>query len=216
MVSALSNGGKVLVPHVPRTQIEKTSFQGRYRQQIPLEREKFEGVLPGMVGAAEYGTAHRGVDARLGIAGKTGSCIGKGSWLGLFASVAPVEKPKYAVVVITRGQSERGKYAAAVAGKIYEALKPRLFEEGVRNIAAIPDKLKPKSMVVQPAITTAAVDTDEEDEDEAGDTMVPQPQVVPAPAYTKKVKTIVDQKPVNPPPPMFKPVIITVKKKENQ
>jgi hypothetical protein len=204
----------VLVPHVPRTRIEKTSFQGRYRQQIPLQREKFEGVLPGMVGAAEYGTARRGVDARLGIAGKTGSCIGKGSWLGLFASVAPVEKPKYAVVVITRGQGERGKYAAAVAGKVYEALKPRLFEEGVRNIALIPDRLKPKSMI-EPATTTAAADTDEEDEDETAGSAVPQPQAAPVPVFKKKVTTIVDQKPVNPPPPLFKPVIITVKKKQD-
>ena len=79
-------------------------------------------MLPGMVGAAEYGTAHRGVDASMGVAGKTGSCIGKGSWVGLFASVAPVEDPKYSVVVITRGQGERGKYAAAIAGQVYQAL----------------------------------------------------------------------------------------------
>jgi penicillin-binding protein 2 len=221
MVSALSNGGKVVVPQVPRTQFEKANFRGYLKQQIPLPREKYEEVLPGMVGAAEYGTAHRGVDANLGVAGKTGSCIGKGSWLGLFASVAPVENPKYAVVVITRGSGERGKYAAAVAGRVYEALKPRLFDGGTRNIALIPAKLKPKSMI-EPASTTARTDADEdEDEDENsndGDgSSVPAPQVkqVEAP-YTKKVKTIVSERPVNPAPPIFKPVIITVRKKIEQ
>lgn len=55
-----------------------------------------------MMGAAEYGIARRGMDQNLGVAGKTGSCIDKGSWVGLFASVAPIEAPKYAVAVITR------------------------------------------------------------------------------------------------------------------
>lgn len=216
MVSALTNGGKVVVPQVPRTKFEKADFHGYLRQQVPLPQEKYEGVLPGMVGAAEYGTARRGVDARLGIAGKTGSCIGKGSWLGLFASVAPVEKPKYAVVVITRGQSERGKYAAAVAGKVYEALRPRLFENGARDVALIPVKLRPKSMV-EPITTTAGVGEEEEDDsgDAAETAAIPQVQPEKVPPFVKKVKPIVSERPVNPPPPLFKPVIITVKKKEN-
>ncbi|HEX9930394.1 MAG TPA: hypothetical protein VGB02_17795, partial [Pyrinomonadaceae bacterium] len=51
---------------------------------------------------------------------------GQGSWLGLFASVAPVQNPKYAVVVVTRGQAERGKWASQVAGKVYQALASRI------------------------------------------------------------------------------------------
>ena len=82
-----------------------------------------------MLGAAEYGTARRAGIADLNAAGKTGSCIFDGSWIGLFASVAPVENPQYAVVVITRGQSERGKYAAQIAGRIYEALRPRFTDK---------------------------------------------------------------------------------------
>ena len=83
-----------------------------------------------MIGAATYGTARRGVDSSMEVAGKTGSCIGGGSWVGLFASVAPIENPKYAVIVITRGQAERGKYAAAVAGQIYRILQSRFDEKG--------------------------------------------------------------------------------------
>ena len=127
MVSALSNGGKKVVPQIVRgPHIEKSAFKPIVREQVPLPMRSVEGVLPGMMGAAEYGTAHRGVDAGMGVAGKTGSCITRGSWIGLFASVAPVEDPKYSVVVITRGHSERGKYAAGIAGKVYQALSGQI------------------------------------------------------------------------------------------
>ena len=104
MVSAISNGGKVVVPQVARARNEQANFRGFLRRQVNLPMNNVTGVIPGMVGAASYGTARRGVDSSLAIAGKTGSCIAHGSWVGLFASVAPVENPKYAVIVITRGQ----------------------------------------------------------------------------------------------------------------
>jgi len=121
-VSSLSNGGKKVVPQIARPRVERSAFTPQIQRTVNLPQHSIEGVLPGMIGAAEFGTAHRGVDASMGVAGKTGSCIAKGSWVGLFASVAPVEDPKYSVVVITRGQSERGKYAAAIAGKVYQEL----------------------------------------------------------------------------------------------
>lgn len=221
MVSALTNGGRVVVPQIPKNQFQKANFHGQTRQQVPLSREKFEGVLPGMVGAAEYGTARRGVDASLGIAGKTGSCIGKGSWLGLFASVAPVEYPKYAVVVITRGNSERGKFAAGVAGKIYEALRPRLQENGPRNLAHIPEKLRPRSMqqqnttVAAPA-TTVARGIEDLDPEEAEDVIEVRPtppvRTTTAPVQKPLIRKTNSSQPVN--QPIFPPVVIKVPKKE--
>jgi penicillin-binding protein 2 len=164
MVSALSNGGKLIVPQVPRTKIEKTNFRGMMKRQITLPQNAFQNVIPGMIGAAQYGTARRGVDSSLAVAGKTGSCIGGGSWVGLFASVAPITNPKLAVVVITRGQSERGKYAAAIAGSIYDALRGRLTVKGEKNLAL---QLKPQSKV--DAKTSAILDdADDEDSDENG------------------------------------------------
>jgi hypothetical protein len=135
-----------------------------------------EGVLPGMMGAAEYGTARRGVDAGMGVAGKTGSCIERGSWVGLFASVAPVEDPKYSVVVITRGQSERGRYAAAIAGKIYQALGGQIR----RNR----DLLYARQLKARPVETVSPEEADEgEDADTdtaevGGDERQPAPIVV--------------------------------------
>lgn len=201
MVSALSNGGKKVVPQFPKTRIEKTAFRAKSPESVNIPRNSFEGVLPGMVGAAEYGTARRGVDASMGVAGKTGSCIGKGSWVGLFASVAPVEDPKYSVVVITRGQSERGKYAAAIAGQIYNALRPRIS----RN----PDSMWARRTMkaAAPADTQSAKADDEEDDDQmdAAERDADAPVVVgraAQPAVKKLVQKTTISKPV------LKPVII--------
>lgn len=161
MVSAISNGGKRVVPHIPRSKFERTNFRGSVRRQVNLPKDDLQGVIPGMIGAAEYGTARRGVDSSLGVAGKTGSCIGKGSWVGLFASVAPIENPKYSVVVITRGQSERGKYAAAIAGKIYSALSPQIRRS--TDVNSTWARVKPKQPVDD---RTAAALNEEEDDEE--------------------------------------------------
>ena len=174
IVSAISNGGKILVPHIPKTKYEKTNFRGSMRYQLNLPNNNFRNIIPGMIGATQYGTARRGIDSSLGVAGKTGSCIAGGSWVGLFASVAPVEHPKYAVVVITRGQGERGKYAAAIAGNIYDALRNRLFEKSGENVAKIPFDLKPRPAVN--AKTSAKIDS-AEGEDSEDDEAVKAPSV---------------------------------------
>jgi len=134
MAAAITNGGHRVLPRIPRTSVEKTRFQGFYKANVDLPQTNVRRVIPGMMGAAEYGTARRGMDQDLGVAGKTGSCIDKGSWVGLFASVAPVEQPKYAIAVITRGQSERGRYAAGIAAQIYHALAGTITRTD-RNLA---------------------------------------------------------------------------------
>lgn len=209
MVSAISNGGHRVVPRIPKVKDDKIVFKPKDSDAVELPRNSLEGMLPGMVGAAEYGTAHRGVDASMGVAGKTGSCIGRGSWVGLFASVAPVEDPKYSVVVITRGQSERGKYAAAIAGQVYNALRPRISRDPNNMWAR--RTMKP----VKPVNVNKADDEDEDDADDmarddaapivVGRPNVQQPVVVPSvqqPAVKKMIQKTGQSKPV------FKPVVI--------
>ncbi len=128
MVSALTNGGDLVIPQITRTKYQKSNFKGFYRREIGLSPNIFERTIPGMVGAVKYGTAKRIGKPRLNIAGKTGSCIARGTWIGLFASVAPILNPRFAVVVITEGKYARGKHSAAIAGKIYQALSPRFNE----------------------------------------------------------------------------------------
>jgi membrane peptidoglycan carboxypeptidase len=170
MTSAVSNNGKIIVPHVPRTAIQKTNFRGTLRRQINLPQTSLQGVLPGMIGAATYGTARRGVDSSMGIAGKTGSCIAGGSWVGLFTSVAPIENPQYAVVVITRGQSERGKHAAAIAGKIYQTLRSRIRGKRIENVNNLAIETKPQPKIN--AKTSAQIDEIAGEESEDGDSPV--------------------------------------------
>ena len=176
VVSALSNGGRMLVPHIPKTSVERTNYLGAMRYQLTLPNNNFRNVLPGMVGAASYGTARRGMDQTLSVAGKTGSCIADGSWVGLFASVAPVQNPKYAVVVITRGQGERGRVAAGIAASIYQTLRPRLLENSDRNLAAVPVDLKPQSKIN--AQTSAKIDVAEGVESEDNDAAKPATKAV--------------------------------------
>lgn len=141
MVSAVTNGGRMVVPRIPRTDREKVSFRGYLRRNLDIDPGVYRRVIPGMIGAAEYGTA-KNIPNDLRVAGKTGSCISKGTWVGLFASAAPVEDPKFAVVVITRGKYARGRHSAAIAAKVYEALRPR-FDRRIdrRLIAANPRDL---------------------------------------------------------------------------
>jgi penicillin-binding protein 2 len=157
MVTAIANGGERVVPKVSKARVERTSMTRSVRGVIGLPDRSINGVIPGMIGAAEYGTARRGVDASMGVAGKTGSCIGRGSWVGLFASVAPIEDPKYAVVVITRGQSERGRIAAAIAGQIYKTLNAEIKRDAEKSLA-----LKK----VKPILPTAEADVDDEEADD--------------------------------------------------
>lgn len=167
MVTALSNGGKRVVPTIQKTQVQKTALKPKYHGSIDLPEYSYQRVLPGMMGAAEYGTARRGVDPALGIAGKTGSCIGRGSWVGLFASVAPVEDPKYAVVVITRGESERGRNAAAIAGQIYRALAPTISRDQEKNLAIRRLTSMPPPNALPSTLADAAAGDDEDDDDES-------------------------------------------------
>lgn len=149
LVSAIATNGKVVTPRVvPRSGSVPANFRTQSTRKLEVPLPSIRGVIPGMLGAAQYGTARRGIDPSFEVAGKTGSCIGGGSWLGLFASVAPIEDPKLAVVVITRGQSERGRSAAAIAGRVYSALRNRLpIKKGLDGFIAESPDLRPVNKV---------------------------------------------------------------------
>lgn len=164
LVSAIANGGKLLVPHLPRTPEETVNFKPEVRRQLNIPQEHLRRLIPGMIGAVNYGTARTAYDATQTIAGKTGTCIGQGSWLGLFASYAPAHDPKLAVVVVTRGSHERGRTAAAVAGQIYRALAHRFRTQTPPAFATAPE-LAPRPKVNP--VNAAAVSDEEREADEA-------------------------------------------------
>ena len=137
LVSSMANGGKLLVPYIPRTPQEA---KPKVRRSIDIAEDNLRRMVPGMVGAVNYGSGKKAYDPLQTVAGKTGTCIGQGAWVGLFASYAPLANPRLAVVVITRGPDARKHFPAAVAGKIYRELGSRFGTPTNLNIAATPAK----------------------------------------------------------------------------
>lgn len=220
MASAITNGGHRVLPRVPRNNTDKGDFRAFYKANVELPSQNVRRVIPGMMGAAEYGTARRNMNQDLGVAGKTGSCIDKGSWVGLFASVAPIERPKYAVAVITRGQRERGRYAAAVAAEVYNSLAKSIVRTD-RNLAQTEFHLAPRNIDKSTAATLAAMDDNEDSDSDEETTSTGNVIVVPsAPSGLVNPDRSVRQKLVtrtgNSKPttkPLFPPVVITPGKK---
>lgn len=214
LVSAMSNGGKLLVPHVPRTVDENSQFKTEVRRRINVvNNEAWKRMVPGMIGAVNYGSGKKAYRPDQTVAGKTGTCIGQGSWLGLFTSYAPVVNPRLAVVVITRGTDAHRHLPAAVAGNIYRALSQRFGTQINFQVAEGPDEEaapnngrdKKAAALNEEAKETKAATAAEENSDNAADTANTKdakPTEDNAPAVEKsKVKSTslpIDNKPKAP------------------
>jgi penicillin-binding protein 2 len=197
MVSAIANGGKLMVPRLPRTPEETFKFKPEVKRQLNIPQDALQRMIPGMIGAVNYGTGKGAYDSMLPAAGKTGTCIGQGSWLGLFGSFAPVGNPRLAVVVITRGSGERGRVAAAIAGKIYKGLESRfgvLGNGGNERLATTP------AMTPRPKIDakTAASLSDEEEGDESGEPGGVTTDSLPSTSGASKNKSVIMTAPARP------------------
>ena len=125
LVSAMANGGKLLVPQIGHSQKELSKMGPKVRRQLGITTDVWQRMIPGMVGAVNYGSGRKAYDPTQTVAGKTGTCIGQGGWVGLFTSYAPLANPRLAVVVITQGTDARRHFPAAVAGAIYRGLNHR-------------------------------------------------------------------------------------------
>jgi len=219
LVSAMSNGGKLLVPHVPRTVDENSNFKTELRRKINIENEAWKRMVPGMIGAVNYGSGKKAYRPEQTVAGKTGTCIGQGSWLGLFTSYAPVVNPRLAVVVITRGADAHGHLPAAVAGNIYHASSERFgtqinfqIAEGAEDEATPNGNRDKKANALNEEAkeTKAATEAEENSENaaDAANTATANPSVNGSPATEKspaaeksKVKTTsmpIENKPKTP------------------
>jgi beta-lactamase regulating signal transducer with metallopeptidase domain len=131
LVSAVANGGLLITPRVPRqspesNESQSNESQAQIRRRINIPREVLDRLMAGMIAAANHGTAVGASDSEQIVAGKTGTVLDKTANIGLFASCAPANDPRFVVVVVTRGQNESGPAAANVAGTIYRALNSRL------------------------------------------------------------------------------------------
>jgi beta-lactamase regulating signal transducer with metallopeptidase domain len=128
LVSALGNGGKLVVPRVPRAPRNATGEAPPPRREVGIPEGVRSQIIPGMIAAVERGTASGIGDPTLKIAGKTGTLAGREGNIGLFASFAPADSPRLTVVVLTQGEGVKGATAAKIAGSIYKALRGRLAD----------------------------------------------------------------------------------------
>jgi cell division protein FtsI/penicillin-binding protein 2 len=186
LVSAIANGGKLLAPVVVRSSQKDEALKPRVRRSVDIDQQAWQNILPGMIGAVNYGSGRRAYDPFTTIAGKTGTCIEDGSWVGLFTSYAPLNDPKLAIVVITRGSDARNHFPATVAGRIYRALADRLGDAS-------------QTAVIQAPI--APSDGVSEDSDSADETDERTPTPLVRPNKSSNVKRVLMSVPKVVPPP---------------
>jgi membrane peptidoglycan carboxypeptidase len=134
LVSAMANGGKLLTPFIPRTAQDETRTAPKVRRTLNISSDALKHMVPGMVGAVNYGTGRRAYNPQEIIAGKTGTCI-EGGWVGLFTSYAPLNNPRLAIAVIGRGADGRNHFPVTVAGRIYRDLNGRFGVTGQEQLA---------------------------------------------------------------------------------
>jgi membrane peptidoglycan carboxypeptidase len=193
LVSAMANGGKLLVPQIPNAQDPTAKFKTRVRRKLDIDGDVLQRMVPGMIGSVNYGSGRRAYDPLQTVAGKTGTCNGGGgSWVGLFTSYAPLANPKLAVVVITRGTDAHHHLPAAVAGQIYRDLHQRFGTPTNLQIASTPDD-EEKEVGTEEGDDMIAdqsgTDTEDTNKSAAAATPSPTHKLVPesAPSNVKRV-----------------------------
>ena len=140
-MAAVANGGKVLFPQLiasvqPQDQMvdpaNQTAIRPRLHDQLPVSPRTLGVIHEAMLADTEdsdgTGTAARLPGFR--VCGKTGTAqVFKGTKVDhltvWFASFAPFEDPRYAVVVMVDYGGGGGTTCAPVAAKIYHALRYR-------------------------------------------------------------------------------------------
>src|SRR5688500_14604058 len=204
LVSAMANGGRLLIPQIPKNLKELNKMNAKVRRQLEITGDVWQRMIPGMVGAVNYGSGRKAYDPSQTVAGKTGTCIGQGGWVGLFTSYAPLANPRLAVVVITQGTDARRHFPAAVAGAIYRGLNHRF---GTAINLQVASTLDDEEKEVADA-EEAAEQTADSIAAEAPETSVAAPAVKPA-QTTPEVKTATPELRNN----QVKPVLMPLGKK---
>jgi cell division protein FtsI/penicillin-binding protein 2 len=152
LISAIANGGKVLQPRLidrlesqdpiaPETTI--VSPKGETRGQLNVSKSSFDILRKAMLSETEdeHGTGRRVADCGFRVCGKTGTAERNErandsrkkntTW---FASFAPYESPRYAVVVAVENGISGGQSCVPIARDVYVALKAIDAEYSSKNL----------------------------------------------------------------------------------
>jgi cell division protein FtsI/penicillin-binding protein 2 len=126
LIGAVANGGTLYYLQYPLSERDATNLVPRIKRRLEIE-DLIAGIKPGMLGAVEFGTAHRARQEEP-IAGKTGTCSDQRTHLGWFGSFNDVGNRKLVVVVLlTGGRPVNGPVAAEVAGEVYRHLDEKRY-----------------------------------------------------------------------------------------
>ena len=185
LVSAMANGGRLLVPQIAHSQKEANKMNPKVRRKLEITNEVWQRMVPGMVGAVNYGSGRKAYDATQTVAGKTGTCIGQGGWVGLFTSYAPLANPRLAVVVITQGTDARRHFPAAVAGAIYRGLNHRFGTSINLQVASTLDDEEKEVADAEAEAEKAAAEGDDVEATTETTATVPPATTAPAPQVPK-------------------------------
>lgn len=208
LVSAMANGGKLMVPQVVESH-ESAKFKPKVRRKLDIDGSVLQRMVPGMIGSVNYGSGRKAYDPLQTVAGKTGTCNGgNGSWVGLFTSYAPLANPRLAVVVITRGTDAHRHLPAAVAGQIYRDLHNRFGTPTNLQIATTPDD-EEKDLPAEDG-DEAIADQNSTDDSSAADDTSAAATATPAPTHKLVPETAPNStklviKPINPPATKVEP-----------
>jgi beta-lactamase regulating signal transducer with metallopeptidase domain/beta-lactamase class D len=118
-VSAIFNGGKILVPQAVNG---NDSVTAQERGNLSISENSVEELKKGLRAAVETGTGKRARQENYKVSGKTGSISNKETKTGLFASYGLNHNSEMVVVVILEGKNEIGADAAQIAGQIYNSI----------------------------------------------------------------------------------------------
>jgi penicillin-binding protein 2 len=154
VVSAVANGGTVywprlvqrVEPALPSSEDAPTLFKpARVRDHLNVSEKSLRIVREAMAAdvSSKDGTGKAAAVPGLAVCGKTGTAeieVGgriadKTTW---FASYAPADRPRFAVVVMVESGASGGGTCAPIAGRIYQALKSRYLAGDSKSIAAAP------------------------------------------------------------------------------
>jgi cell division protein FtsI/penicillin-binding protein 2 len=143
MVGAIANNGTLHYLQYPRTSDAIRGFKPMVKRQLAIE-SSVQDMLPGMMGAVEFGTARRAAynqeDAPYGMLyGKTGTCTDTSSptHMGWFASFNQIGNQKLvAVVMLTGGRAVSGPVASGVAGAFFRNLGKNAYFRSEQHRAA--------------------------------------------------------------------------------
>ena len=148
--AAIANGGTILWPRLverlepqdPDTGGTATTFlSGVVRGKIGVSQRNLKILREAMLAETEEGTGQSAQVAGLQICGKTGTAqvmnaqnqeIDRTTW---FASFAPYENPRYAVVVMVESGTFGGPTCAPIAHDIYEEIVKKENSNARGNVA---------------------------------------------------------------------------------